>query len=60
MVHAYQAGYGEARSNSDVRRLIQQGSVQLDGEKLTDPKASPALAAGAILKLDKKRSVRIR
>ncbi len=60
VVHAYQAGYGEARSNSDVRRLIQQGSVQLDGEKLTDPKASPALAAGAILKLDKKRSVRIR
>ena len=60
VAHAYQAGYGEARSNSDVRRLIQQGSVQLDGEKLTDPKASPALAAGAILKLDKKRSVRIR
>lgn len=59
VVHAYQAGYGEARSNSDVRRLIQQGSVQIDGEKLTDPKASPAPAAGAILKLDKKRSVRI-
>ena len=60
VVHAYQAGYGEARSNSDVRRLIQQGSVQLDGGKLTDPKARPAPAAGAILKLDKKRSVRIR
>jgi tyrosyl-tRNA synthetase len=33
--------------------------VQLDGEKLTDPKAEPAWTAGSVLKLDKKRSVRI-
>ena len=50
---------GEKRSSSDVRRLIQQGSVQLDGEKLTDPKAEPDWKAGQVLKLSKKRSVKI-
>jgi tyrosyl-tRNA synthetase len=47
------------KSGSDIRRLIQQGSVQLDGEKLTDPKSEPDWTAGQVLKLDKKRSVRI-
>ena len=60
VVHAYQEGYGETRSNSDARRLIQQGSIQLDGLKLTDPKAIPAPASGHILKLDKKRAVKIK
>jgi tyrosyl-tRNA synthetase len=50
---------GEAKSGGDVRRLIQQGSIQLDGEKLTDPKAEPALTSGQVLKLNKKRSVRL-
>jgi tyrosyl-tRNA synthetase len=56
---AYETVFSEPKSGSDVRRLIQQGSVQLDGEKLTDPKAEPAWTAGSVLKLDKKRSVRI-
>jgi tyrosyl-tRNA synthetase len=56
---AYETVFSEPKSGSDVRRLIQQGSVQLDGEKLTDPKAEPAWATGSVLKLDKKRSVRI-
>lgn len=56
---AYATAFSESKSGSDLRRLIQQGSVQLDGEKLTDPKAEPAWAAGQVLKLDKKRSVRI-
>ena len=56
---AYEKAFDSKRSGSDVRRLIQQGSVQLDGEKLTDPKAEPAWASGQVLKLDKKRSVRI-
>lgn len=56
---AYEKIFSEPKSGSDVRRLIQQGSVQLDGEKLTDPKAEPAWTAGQVLKLDKKRSVRI-
>jgi tyrosyl-tRNA synthetase len=46
-------------SGGDARRLIQQGSIQLNGEKLTDPKAEPAWKAGGILKLDKKRTVRL-
>jgi tyrosyl-tRNA synthetase len=59
VAEAYESIFSEPRSGSDVRRLIQQGSVQLDGEKLTDPKAEPAWTAGSVLKLDKKRSVRI-
>lgn len=56
---AYEAVFSDPKSGSDVRRLIQQGSVQLDGEKLTDPKAEPDWSPGRVLKLDKKRSVRI-
>lgn len=55
----YEEVFATPRSGSEVRRLIQQGSVQLDGEKLTDPKCEPAWAAGQVLKVDKKRSVRI-
>jgi len=57
---AYVAAFSTTLSGSDLRRLIQQGSVQLDGEKLLDPKETPAWTAGQVLKLDKKRSVRLR
>lgn len=57
--HAYQAVFNQAMSGGDVRRLIQGGSIQLNGEKLSDPKAEPAWETGAVLKLDKKRSVRL-
>ena len=50
---------GEPKTGSDVRRLIQQGSIQIDGEKQSDPKSEPGLASGQVLKLNKKRSVRI-
>ncbi len=59
IVQAAFASLEEPKSGSDVRRLIQQGSIQIDGEKLTDPKAEPSPSAGAVLKLNKKRSVRI-
>ena len=59
IVQAAFASIEEPKSGGDVRRLIQQGSIQVDGEKLTDPKAEPALSAGQVLKLNKKRSVRI-
>jgi tyrosyl-tRNA synthetase len=39
--------------------LIEQGSVQLNGEKLSDPKMAPELQPGAVLRLDKTRAVRI-
>jgi len=55
----YERVFESPRSGSDVRRLIQQGSVQLDGEKLVDPKATPGWKSGQVLKVDKKRSVRI-
>ncbi|MEM7697927.1 MAG: tyrosine--tRNA ligase [Verrucomicrobiota bacterium] len=57
---AYATTFDSKRSGGDVRRLIQQGSVQLDGEKLTDPRVEPDWTSGQVLKLDKKRSVRIR
>ena len=41
------------------RRLIQGGSVQLNGEKLSDPKTTPEWKEGDVLKLDKKRQVRL-
>ena len=54
------AAVGEKRSNGDIRRLVQQGSIQLDGEKLSDPKGElPAEVSGKVLRLDKKRSVRL-
>ena len=65
LVAAAYASIGERKSNSDVRRLIEQGSIQItpagaaEAEKLTDPKATPALPSGAVLRLDKKRAVRI-
>ncbi|MGA3170236.1 MAG: tyrosine--tRNA ligase [Chthoniobacteraceae bacterium] len=57
-----EAGYkalGENRTRGDIRRLIQQGSVQINGEKMLDPKAAPALKPSDNLRLDKTRAVRI-
>lgn len=59
IVQAAFESIGEPKSGSDVRRLIQQGSIQIDGEKAIDPKAEPPLSPGQVLKLNKKRSVRI-
>ena len=53
------ATLGSPISGGDGRRLIQQGSVQLNGEKVTDPKAEPSWKSGDVLKLDKKRTVRL-
>lgn len=52
------AGLGVTRSRSEVRRLVEQGSIQFNGEKLTDPKA-PFPAGAGVLKLDKTRAVRV-
>ncbi len=57
---ALRDGHEMQRSNSDIRRLIQQGGVQLDGEKFSDPSAElPNDLSGRLLRLDKKRSVRL-
>ena len=55
----YAKVFGITKSRTDVRRLITQGSVQVDGEKITDPKAQLSLRPGQVLRLDKTRAVRI-
>jgi tyrosyl-tRNA synthetase len=59
VVEGYAQCFNTAKSRSDARRLVEQGSIQLREEKVTDPKAIPTLQAGDVLKLDKKRAVRI-
>jgi tyrosyl-tRNA synthetase len=58
VVDAYASAFQTTKSRAEARRLIEQGSVQLDGEKLRDPKQSLALRAGQVLRLDKTRAVR--
>ncbi|HEY8899891.1 MAG TPA: tyrosine--tRNA ligase [Chthoniobacterales bacterium] len=50
---------GAQRSRSDARRLVEQGSVQWNGEKITDPKATLPADSTGILRLDKTRAVRV-
>ena len=58
--HAFSAAFSIEKSNSELRKqFITTGSVQLNGEKLTDPNAVPTLAAGDVLKLSKKHAVRL-
>jgi len=58
--HAFKAGFGLEKSNGELRKqFITAGSVQLNGEKLTDPGASLTLSPGDVLKLSKKHAVRL-
>jgi len=41
------------------KQFITSGSVQLNGEKLTDPNAAVSLQSGDVLKLSKKHAVRL-
>ena len=59
VVSAYEKGFGMTKSRTDANRLIKQGSIQLDGEKIVDPKAAVALRSGQILRLDKTHAVRV-
>ena len=59
VIVAYEQGFQLTKSRSDARRLVEGGSIQWQGEKLIDPKATPDFVAGGVLKLDKKRAVRI-
>lgn len=60
VVAAYAQGFQTTKSRAEARRLIEQGSVQWLGEKITDPKAKPAFRSGDVLKLDKTRAVRLK
>jgi tyrosyl-tRNA synthetase len=55
----YQEAFNIEKSRSEASRLIKQGSVELDGVKIRDPKATITLEAGQILRLDKTHAVRI-
>jgi tyrosyl-tRNA synthetase len=46
-------------SNSQARRLIRQGAVQLDEEKMTDPVATVTPQSGAVLRVGRRRYARI-
>ncbi|MBB5352011.1 tyrosyl-tRNA synthetase [Haloferula luteola] len=57
---AFQSAFGISKSNGELKKqFITTGSIQLNGEKLTDPNASVTPAAGDVLKLSKKHAVRI-
>jgi len=51
---------GFARSNSEAMRLVKQGSVSLDGEKVADERGKVSPADGVVLKVGKRRFARLR
>ena len=51
---------GFASTNSDARRLITQGGVSIDGEKITDLKTNLTLQTGQVLKVGKLRFGKIK
>ncbi len=50
---------GFAPSNSEARRLIQQGAVTLDGKRIDDPNAEIPIQTGQVLRVGKLRFGRI-
>jgi len=50
---------GHASSKSDARRLIQQGAVRINDEKISDIDTKPVLSSGSILKTGKRRFAKI-
>ena len=57
--HSFLTAFDLKKSNGELRKqFILGGSVQLNGEKLTDPAAIVSPASGDVLKLSKKHAVR--
>ena len=59
VVEAYARCFRIPKSRSDARRLIEGGSIQWGGEKVTDPKVRLPEGSCGVLKLDKTHAVRI-
>jgi tyrosyl-tRNA synthetase len=57
--NVYRDVFNLEKSHSEVSRLIKQGSVEIDGAKIRDPKATVSLKPGQTLRLDRKHAVRI-
>ena len=49
----------ESLSSSDARRLLEQGGIMLDGDKITDVKQNIKPVTGMLLKVGKKNFVRL-
>jgi tyrosyl-tRNA synthetase len=58
VVAAFEEAFGLKKSRAEASRLIKQGSVHLDAEKIIDPKKNVSLRTGQILRLDKTHAVR--
>jgi len=58
--NVYREVFNLQKSHSEVSRLIKQGSVEIDGAKIRDPKATITLKPGQTLRLDRKYAVRVR
>lgn len=50
---------GMAKSNNEARRLIAQGGVSLDGERIDDPEATVTIAGPAVLQVGRRRWARL-
>ncbi len=55
----YREVFNLEKSRSEASRLIKQGSVEIDGAKIRDPKATLTLKSGQTLRLDRKHAVRV-
>ena len=60
VVAIYSESFAITKSRAEASRLIKQGSVQLDGEKIVDPTAKLSLRPGQVLRLDKTHAVRVK
>jgi tyrosyl-tRNA synthetase len=56
----YREVFNVNKSHSEISRLIKQGSFEVDGTKIPDPKAKITLRPGQVLRLDRKHAVRVR
>ncbi len=50
---------GVAKSNREARRLIEQGGIRLDGERVTDPEATVEINGEMVLQAGRRRFVRL-
>ena len=51
---------GGASSNSEARRLVEQGALRIDGARIEDLKAPISIASGMVIQLGKRRWWRIK
>jgi tyrosyl-tRNA synthetase len=59
VLDVYREAFNVKKSRSEASRLIKQGSVELDGLKISDPRATIKLKPGQVLRLDRKHAIRI-